>query len=102
MQQDRANVASQATGADALPNGKAFYDFRLARMTTLPISADEIHQTGLDEVARIQSEMELIKSKVGFEGSLSEFFIFMREDDQFYFSNTDDGRADYLARLSSP
>jgi uncharacterized protein (DUF885 family) len=66
-------------------------------MTTLPLSADEIHATGRSEVARIQEEMESIKRQVGFEGSLQEFFNFMRENDDFYFDNTDQGRADYLA-----
>ncbi|HIG39410.1 MAG TPA: DUF885 domain-containing protein [Gammaproteobacteria bacterium] len=97
LQSDIANVGVEARGADALPNGKAFYDYRLSMMTTLPLTADEIHQTGLDEVARIQAEMEEIKTRLGFEGSLHEFFVFMREDDQFYFPNTDEGRAGYLA-----
>ena len=94
---DLANVPAVATGASALPDGKAYYDQALANMTTLPISSEEIHQTGLAEVARIQAEMLTLKSKVGFEGSLQEFFVFMREDPQFYFPNTDEGREAYLA-----
>jgi uncharacterized protein (DUF885 family) len=96
LESDRANVTEQATGASALPNGEQYYSARLLTMTTLPLSADEIHELGVKEVARIQSEMEGIKRQVGFEGSLQEFFNFMRENDDFYFENTDQGRADYL------
>ncbi len=97
LRSDLAHVPSEAKGADALPNGEAFYRYRLARMTTLPMSAEEIHQTGLSEVARIQAEMREVIGKVGFDGSLAEFFTFIREDEQFYFPNTDEGRAGYLA-----
>ncbi|MCH7671309.1 MAG: DUF885 domain-containing protein [Proteobacteria bacterium] len=93
---DRANVSAQAQGAWSLPNGEEYYNVRLRTMTTLPLTADEIHQLGISEVARIQTEMEQIKRQVGFEGSLQDFFNFMREDDQFYFPNTDQGRSDYL------
>ncbi len=96
LQRDRANVSEIAEGAWSLPNGEEYYNNRLRTMTTLPMSAEEIHQLGISEVARIQSEMEQIKRQVGFEGSLQNFFNFMREDDQFYFVNTDQGRADYL------
>lgn len=97
LESDRENVSKQAEGAWALPDGKAYYEYRLLRMTTLPLSPDEIHVTGLSEVARIQAEMEQIMRKVGFEGTLTEFFTFMREDAQFYFADTDEGRASYLA-----
>ena len=40
--------------------------------------------------------MEALKTKVGFKGTLRDFFAFMRKDRQFYFPNTDQGRADYL------
>ena len=56
----------------------------------------KIHQIGLDEVARLQGEMDIIKQQVGFDGTLQEFFTFMREDEQFYFPNTEEGRQDYL------
>ncbi len=97
LQDDIKNTSTDAQGAWALPDGEAFYNYRLLYMTTLPLSSDEIHETGLSEVARIQKEMEEIKTKVGFEGTLEEFFEFTRSDDQFFFPNTDKGRADYLA-----
>lgn len=97
LEADRANAPEPAAGARALPDGAAWYAERLRAMTTLPMTAGEIHALGLREVARIQEEMEGIRRRVGFEGGLREFFAFLREDDRFYFPDTDQGRADYLA-----
>lgn len=96
LEEDRANVADEASGVSSLPDGEAYYNERLANYTTTELTADEIHQIGLDEVARLRGEMETIKKQVGFEGTLEEFFVFMREDDQFYFPNTDEGRQAYI------
>ena len=96
LREDRELASEEAQGVWALPDGEAFYNYRLAQMTTVDLTAEEIHQIGLDEVARIQAEMETIKQQVGFDGSLQEFFTFMREDEQFYFPNTDEGRQAYL------
>jgi uncharacterized protein (DUF885 family) len=96
LREDREIASEEAQGVWALPDGEAFYNYRLAQMTTVDLTAEEIHQIGLDEVARIQTEMETIKQQVGFDGSLQEFFTFMREDEQFYFPNTDEGRQAYL------
>jgi uncharacterized protein (DUF885 family) len=84
------------TGVWKLPDGEAFYRERLATQTTTSLGADEIHELGLAEVARIHGEMERIKESVGFEGTLREFFTFMREDPRFYFSNDDAGRQAYI------
>ncbi len=97
LEADFENVSDVAKGAWSLPNGEAYYNSRLASMTTLPLTADEIHATGISEVARIQTQMEQIKRQVGFEGTLQDFFTFMREDDQFYFPSTDEGRNNYLS-----
>jgi uncharacterized protein (DUF885 family) len=97
LKADRINAGETARGVSELPNGDAYYDYQLATMTTLPISAEEIHQLGLKEVTRIHREMELIKKRVGFDGTLTDFFAFVRTDPQFYLPNTDAGRADYLA-----
>ncbi|MEX2962433.1 DUF885 family protein [Microbulbifer sp. TYP-18] len=96
VQEDRDNASEEPQGVSSLPNGKAFYNNRLANYTTLDLTADQVHQIGLDEVARIRKEMEAIKEQVGFEGSLQEFFTFVRDDDQFYYPNTDEGRNGYL------
>lgn len=95
--EDRINVSDRAEGAWSLPNGEEYYNARLQTMTTVPLTADEIHQIGISEVARIQLEMEGIMRQVDFQGSLQDFFKFMREDEQFYYPNTDQGRADYLS-----
>ncbi len=67
-----------------LPNGKNYYDFLAGYYTTTGLSADAIHDTGVKEVARIRAEMEKIKVEVGFEGSLGDFFTFMRTDPRFF------------------
>jgi uncharacterized protein (DUF885 family) len=93
---DVANTTADAKGAGALPNGKAYYDAALKLQTTTDMTAAEIHDLGLSEVARIRREMEAVKAKTGFTGTLPEFFVFMRTDKRFYFPNTDEGRAEYL------
>ncbi len=91
-------TAPEEVGAWKFPDGKDFYEFALRRTTTTRLTADEIHQLGLKEVARIHGEMEKIKEKIGFKGDLQALFKFMRTDPQFYLPDTDEGRADYLAR----
>ncbi|NND82101.1 MAG: DUF885 domain-containing protein [Gammaproteobacteria bacterium] len=96
---DLPNTAEVASGVHALPNGEAYYKMRLEAMTTTDMTADEIHQLGLDEVARLRVEMEQIKDKSGFEGSLQEFFTFIRDskdDPRFYYPDTDEGRQAYI------
>ncbi|ATQ43639.1 DUF885 domain-containing protein [Caulobacter mirabilis] len=93
---DREKASPEPQGAVALPDGRAFYDAMLRQQTTTSLTADEIHALGLSEVARIRAEMETLKAKIGFSGTLEEFFVFMRSDDQFYVSNDAAGRARYL------
>lgn len=97
LKADMGNADVQARGVAALPNGEAFYNRRLATYTTLPMTADEVHQLGMSEVERIKAEMLTIKDEVGFDGDLVEFFKFARDDPQFYYSNTDEGREAYLS-----
>ncbi|AMG74152.1 Uncharacterized protein SGRAN_1774 [Sphingopyxis granuli] len=93
---DRAKAASEPLGAGALPDGAAYYDAMLRLQTTTGMTADEIHALGLSEVARIRAEMETLKDRIGFEGKLEDFFVFLRSDDRFYVANDDAGRAAYL------
>jgi uncharacterized protein (DUF885 family) len=96
---DKVNATEQALGASALPNGLAFYNERLANQTTTNLSADEIHNIGLTEVARLRSEMEVVQAEFGFEGSLQEFFVFLRDtkdDRRLYYPDTDEGRQGYI------
>ncbi|MGH8544875.1 MAG: DUF885 domain-containing protein [Gammaproteobacteria bacterium] len=96
IESDMPNAEEEADGVGALPRGLEFYDERLAFATTTDMTTDEVHEYGLQEVARIQGEMEMIKEKVGFEGTLQDFFIFLRDDPRFFFPNTDGGREGYL------
>jgi uncharacterized protein (DUF885 family) len=69
-----------SSGIDAIPGGKEFYQFAIKRYTTTNLSAEDIHQIGLDEVARILSEMEKVKEEVGFQGDMMAFFDHVREN----------------------
>jgi len=72
-------------GLGSLPEGKAAYRQRVAAFTTTSLSPEEIHQIGLDEVARIRREMETVIDEVGFEGDIQAFNAFLRTDPQFYY-----------------
>lgn len=91
-------LADDRAGAWKFPDGEDFYNAALKKTTTTNLTANEIHDIGLQEVARIHAEMEAIKASVGFKGTLQEFFIFMRTDEQFYFPDTKEGREAYLDR----
>ncbi|MGO4220432.1 DUF885 family protein [Lysobacter sp. TAF61] len=71
--------------ATDLPDGKAYYDFVAGYFTTTDLSADQIHQIGLKEVARIRAEMEKVKAEVGFKGSMADFFQYLRSDPKFFY-----------------
>lgn len=90
------DITPEGDGVWRLPEGDKWYQNRLNWFTTTDLSAAEVHQIGLDNVARIHSAMRAIMEKVGFEGTLQEFFVFMREDEQFYLPSTDEGRQKYL------
>ncbi len=83
-------------GALALPDGAEFYKAALYLSTTTDMTADEIHELGLSEVARLRGEMEQVKAQAGFDGTLEDFFVFMRTNKQFLLPNTDAGAAEYI------
>ncbi len=87
-------------GVWKLPEGRDYYNFMLRRSTTTNLSADEIHELGLKEVARIHAGMEEIKQKTGFKGDLKAFLAFMRDDPQFSYPTTDAGKAAYMKRAN--
>ena len=76
--------ARKSLGASELPDGPAYYAQRIRHFTTLDLNAAEIHQIGLDEVARIRAEMRAVIEEVGFEGTFDEFLTFLRTDPRFY------------------
>jgi len=99
MTDDLENTSEEALGVHALPEGDEFYKYRLRSITTTDMTADQIHQLGLDEVKRIRGEMEVIKEKDGFKGTLQEYFAYIRDskdDAKFYYDNTDEGRQGYI------
>ena len=99
MQSDISNTSAEAQGASSLPNGDAYYADRLAVRTTTSMTADEIHELGLSEVARLRAEMEALKVADGFDGTLQEYFTMIRDsvdNPEYYYPNTDEGRQGYI------
>lgn len=78
MSNDYLEAARTSTGISEIPNGENLYNYMIKLFTTTNMTADEIHQLGLSEVARIRSEMEKVKDEVGFKGSLKDFFDHVR------------------------
>lgn len=94
-------LAGTDDGVWRFDNGGEYYAARLANMTTTDMTAAEIHTLGLAEMDRIHGEMEAIMTVVGFEGSLQDFFEFMRTDPQFYKPETPEGKAEYIAEATA-
>ncbi len=93
-------VATEEDGIWKLPDGAAYYDFLLENFTTTKLTASEIHEIGLREVARLHADMRALMKQVGFEGDLPQFFEFMRTDPRFYYADSDEGRAAWLAEAN--
>ncbi|MEO0364976.1 MAG: DUF885 family protein [Pseudomonadota bacterium] len=90
MQNEYLPGARTETAARALPDGEAFYRAQIREFTTLDLTPEQIHQTGLEEVARIRKEMLKIIDEVEFDGDLPAFFHFLRTDPQFYAKTPDE------------
>ncbi|WP_061927556.1 DUF885 domain-containing protein [Altererythrobacter epoxidivorans] len=84
LKDDYLPVARDSYGLTQMKGGAALYDRLIEESTTLPLSADYLHNLGLSEVARIRGEMEGVKEKMGFEGTLNEFFDYVRKDPKFW------------------
>lgn len=76
--------AARSPGIAAQPKGRAYYEQRVRYFTTLPMTAEEVFETGQREVARIRAEMEAVMREAGFEGAFAEFLHFLRTDARFY------------------
>ena len=76
--------ARDSIAVSALPDGTAYYDMLVRSFTSTTLSAREIHDIGLQEVARLQAAMEKVKQEAGFKGSMAEFFRFLRGDPRFF------------------
>jgi len=90
----------EAIGISEVPGGRDYYAALVRYYTTYDITPEEVHQIGLDEVARIRGEMEAIIEKVGFEGTFAEFLEFLRTDEQFYATSAHQllAEASYIAK----
>lgn len=85
MQDEYVPGARDTLGASSLPQGDAYYETRVKFYTTLDdTTAEEIHDIGLREVARIRLEMQGVIKETGFQGSFAEFLNYLRTDKQFY------------------
>lgn len=89
--------ARASTAWSALPDGKAWYAYRVQQSTTVQLTPDQIHDIGLKEVARILGEMEAVRKQVGFPGDLKAFFKHLQDDPKFYFTKPEDLLAGYRA-----
>lgn len=87
----------ESVGMSGLPNGDAWYAYRVREVTTTDLTPEQIHQIGLDEVARIQAQMAQVMEEVGFEGDLKGFFEYLNTDPKFYFEKEEDLIAGYNA-----
>jgi len=82
-------LAREQVGLSAMKGGEGLYQYMIEQTTTLPLKADEVHNLGLSEVARIKSGMEAIRKQVGFKGTLPEFFEHLRSDPKFKLGSRD-------------
>ena len=90
IERDYLPAARTTVGWSDLPDGQAWYRWRIRQATTMDMPAEEIHQLGLAEVARIRGEMLGVKEQVGFKGDLDAFFSHLEEDPKFYFTTEDE------------
>jgi len=77
-------------GAWQLPHGEELYVFMVRHYTTTQVTPEEVHQTGLREVARINQEMDQVMQQTGFKGSRDGFFKFLRTDPQFFYKTPEE------------
>jgi uncharacterized protein (DUF885 family) len=97
-------AARDTVGLYALPDGPEWYAYNVKRVTTTDLAPDEIHQIGLDEVARIHNEIRGVMTEVGFDGDLKDFFDYVNSDEQFYFDEAEEliqGYRDMFERISA-
>ena len=78
------------------PNGKAYYEHQLRQSTTTSMTAEQIHELGLSEVARLRGELEALQQQIGVPGDLQAFFTHVLNDPARVYPNTDEGRQAYI------
>ena len=90
MRQDYIPHARESLAADALPDGPAYYQSKIAEFATVDLTPDQIHQIGLEEVAKIHAQMLETMKQAGFNGDLPAFLAYLRSDPQFYAKTPDE------------
>ncbi len=92
--------ARTTLGAYDLPNGRAYYQFKIREYTTTNLTPEQIHEIGLKEVDRISAEMNEVMKSTGFKGDMPAFLHFLRTDPQFYAKTPYEllARASYIAK----
>ncbi len=102
MEQQYIPNARAKEGIGSVPNGLAYYQSLADYYTTLEIPVADIHKKGLEEVARIRSEMETVMRQTGFKGDLKAFLEFLRTDPQFYADSPEEliKEATYISKLA--
>ena len=93
--------APMVDGVWRMPEGKAYYEALLSNYTTTDMTAAQIHDLGLAEVARIHGEMKTIMKKVGFKGTLPQFFEHLRTSPQYYYDTREAYLADVAAKVKA-
>ncbi len=83
LQNEYLPKARSTTGISGIPGGDKYYAYLIRQQTTTNKTPDEIYNTGLEEVKRIRSEMEQIKTATGFSGDLKAFFTYLKTDKKF-------------------
>jgi len=100
MKRQQASAPTQ-DGVWRLPDGKAYYEALLANYTTTDMTAAQIHDLGLSEVARIHGEMQAIMKRVGFKGTLQQFFAHLRTSPQYFYTTREAYLADVDAKVKA-
>ncbi len=90
FEQEYLPACYDSVGVWQMPNGAEAYAYFARQHTTTNLTPEQIHEIGLKEVARIRAEMEALKTRMGFQGSLPEFFHYLRTDPKFFYTNADD------------
>lgn len=90
IQDEYLPAARTSIGLSELPDGRAWYAFLVRENTTTALTPEQIHQIGLDEVARIHAQMRQVQQQLGHQGTLKAFFEQVKADPKNYFASEDE------------
>lgn len=96
---DYAPACREKVGTDSMPGGKEYYEHRVRAFTTTDRSADEVHNIGISEVARIRAEMDVVIKEAKFEGDFAQWLVYLRDNPDFY-PKTAEERMQAVARIA--